>query len=114
MNHFMQEIPAYETVLGLDPAEVIAVKELNNFVQFVFPWQTTIQLYSKSFTSYKHQLHFGPSVALMGALPIIPVYPAVLPVIPLGNVRAQFSNIIQNCMKSPNFTKDIGLILGNY
>ena len=112
MNHFAEEISNYDTLFDLDPNEVISFKELNAFVQFVFAWQTTIHSYSKAFTSYKHQLHLGPSEALMGALPIIPVYPTVLPVFPLGNARAQFSDIIQNCMKSPKFTKNIGLILG--
>jgi len=111
MNQFTSEISNYESLLGLDPDEVIAFKKLNNFVQFAFPWQGTIQAYAHSFTSYKRQLHFGPSEALMGALPVLPVYPAVIPDIPLGNARTQFSNIIQNCMKSPNFTRDIGIIL---
>ena len=111
MKQFCSEISNYEIVLDLDPDEVIAFKKLNNFVQFAFPWQGTIQAYAHSFTSYKRQLHFGPSEALMGALPVLPVYPTVMPELPLGNARAQFSNIIQNCMKSPNFTRDIGIIL---
>lgn len=112
INHFCQEISNYEVLLSLDSDEVIVIKKINTYLQFVFPWQTTMQNSAHSFTSYKNQALFGPSEELLGALPLLPVYPTVIPEIPLGNAKALFSTIIQNCMKSSNFTKDIGLVLG--
>ena len=111
-NHFCTEISDYEKLLSLEAEDVIAFKKVNNFIQFVFSWQYTIHNIGVSFTSYKNQLHLGPSEELMGALPILPVYPLVIPEIPLGNARTLFSALIQNCFKSPKFTKDIGLQLG--
>ena len=111
-NHFCTEISNYQTLLDLNADDVIAFKKVNTFVQFVFSWHYTIHNIGVSFTSYKHQLHLGPSEELMGALPILPVYPLITPEIPLGNARTLFSALIQNCFKSPKFTKDIGLQLG--
>ena len=112
MGHFGQEISNYEVILTLDTGKVIILKKAISFITFMYPWQTTIQGIAHSFTSYKNQALYGPSDALLGALPILPVYPAVIPEIPLGNARTLFSDMIQACMKSPNFTKDIGLALG--
>jgi len=110
-NHFCTEIHNYITLLSLDTTAVTEFKKVNTYIQFVFPWQNTVQAFGVSFTSYKHQLHFGPSEDKMGALPILPVYPLVTPEVPSGNARAMFSTMIQSCIKSTNFTKDIGLFL---
>ena len=112
MGHFGQEIPNYEVILDLNSGKVIILKKAISFISFLYPWQTTIQSIAHSFTSYKNQALYGPSELLLGALPLLPVYPAVIPEIPLGNAKNLFSDMIQDCMKSPNFTKDIGLALG--
>ena len=74
--------------------------------------QTEVQAFAHGFTLYKDQLHNGPSKLLMGAIPSPPVFPTILPTISMGNARAQYADIIQDCFKSPNFTKDIGIKLG--
>ena len=112
INHFCQEVPNYEVVLDLDSGKVIKIKKINNFFQFILSMQVTIQSIAHSFTSYKNQAHYGPAEGLLGALPVLPVYPAVIPEIPFGNAKSLFSDMIKDCMKSANFTKDIGLALG--
>ena len=112
VGHFCSEISNYVTVLTLDSGKVIILKKANTFIQYIYPMQTSIQNNAHSFTSYKNQALYGPSEELLGALPILPAYSAITPEIPLGNLRALFTDMIQDCMKSKNFTKDIGLELG--
>ena len=111
-NQFCQNIDGLIKPLSLDPAEVAAFKVTNTFVQFIFGEQAGIQSFAKAFTDYKNILHFGPSNALMGDIPLPPVFPSVLPVISMGNARSQFADLIQNCVRSKNFTSTMGITLG--
>ena len=112
LNQCCTNLDDYATTLNLDAAKVAKLKTTNAFVKFIFNLQIFVQAYAHSLTSYKDQLHTGPSKSLMGAIPNLPVYPAVLPTISMGNARSQFADMIQDCVKSPNFTKDIGIKLG--
>lgn len=112
IGNFCGGISNYITVLDLDTGKVIILKKVNTFLQYIFPLHTTIQNNAHSFTSYKNQALYGPTEELLGALPILPAYIAVTPEIPEGNARALFIDLIQDCMKSKKFTKDIGLELG--
>ena len=112
LNLCCSNIDEYATILDLDAAKVTKLKTTGGFIKFIFGLQGQAQSYAHSVTSYKDQLHTGPSKDLMGAIPLPPVYPVVLPVISMGNARAQYADIIQDCVKSPNFTKDIGIKLG--
>ena len=111
-NKFNDNIAKYATPLGLDAAKLLNFKKSNSFVQFVFNMQDTVQSFAQGFTEYRNQLHFGPSKGMMGELPSPPVFPVVPVPISMGNVRAQFASIIQDCVASENFTRDIGIILG--
>ena len=109
---FCNNIDTYASVLGLDAEKVTALKKASAFIQFVFAMQLEIQGYAHSFTSYKHQLHFGPSTELMGDLPKAPVYPTVPVPASQGNVRSMFASLAQDCVNSTKFTNDIGIALG--
>ncbi len=111
-NQFCNNVDKYATTLGLDAEKVGALKVANTFLQFIFRMQTEVQTYAHSFTSYKHQLHFGPSKELMGDVPKPPVYPTVPAPISLGNVRTMLSSIAQDCVSSSKFTDTIGIALG--
>ena len=112
IDHFTGEVSNYVIILSLDAGKVIILKKANTFLQYIYPLQTSIQNNAHSFTSYKNQALYGPSEDLLGALPILPEYSAITPDIPLGNIKALFIDLIQDCMKSKKFTRDIGLELG--
>ena len=111
-NQFCSNIGDYITPLSLDSTKVASFKTTNTYVQFIFTEQTAVQAFAQAFTSYKTHLHFGPSKELMGDIPRPPVFPTVLPTISLGNARAQYADLIQDCVDSKNFTREIGIILG--
>jgi len=111
-NQFCTNVDKVATLLDLDIEKVSAFKVANTFLQFVFNMQIEAQSYAHSFTNYKHQLHFGPSTELMGMVPKPPVYPTVVVPISKGNVRAMLSSLAQDCVSSPKFTNDIGIVLG--
>ena len=111
-NQWCGNISDYITILELNAPKVAIFKTTNDFVQFIFKEQTEVKAFAHGFTLYKDQLHLGPSKVLMGAIPSPPVFPTILPTISMGNARAQFADLIQDCVRSSNFTRDIGVILG--
>ncbi len=111
-NQFCTNVDKFATILGLDSEKVTALKIANTFLQFIFGMQIEVQGFAHSFTSYKHQLHFGPSNELMGDVPKPPVFPTVPVPISLGNVRTMLSSLAQDCVSSPKFTDTIGIALG--
>lgn len=111
-NKFCTNVDKHATTLGLDTEKVGALKVANTFLQFIFGMQIEVQGYAHSFTSYKHQLHFGPSLDLMGDVPKPPVYPTMPVPISLGNVRSMLSDLAQDCVSSKKFTQNIGIELG--
>ena len=111
-NKFCNNVDDVEATLDLDAAEVLKFKTSNKYLQFVFNEHINVQTYSSAFTEYKNQLITGPSKELMGELPKAPVYPLVPVTISFGDVRFQFATMIQHCVASKNFTRDIGIILG--
>jgi len=112
LDQCCSNIDDYSTPLNLDATKVANLKTTDGFIKFIFSLQGLAQSYAHAITSYKDQLHTGPSKLLMGAVPLPPVYPTVMPVISLGNARAQYADIIQDSIKSPNYTNDIGIKLG--
>lgn len=107
-----ENISDYIIPLGLDATKVAKFVTANTYGVFVLAEHIKIQTFAHSFTEYKSHMLRGPSKDLMGAIPQLPVYPAVLPTISLGNIRALFADIIQDCVRSNNFTRDIGILLG--
>ncbi len=111
INLFCINIKDYIKLLDLDQDKVDKFRTTNNYVQFIFNANKQAQIYAMAFTSYKDQLHDGPSEELMGLIPPLPVYPTVMPSVSFGNARTQFSELIQDCIKSKSFTKTIGIFL---
>ena len=111
-NHFCEKIGDLVVTLGLDAADVLKFKTSNKYLQFVFSEHLDIQTFSQEFTVYKNELINGPSKSMMSELPKPPVFPETPIPISLGNIRSQFAVIIQDCVKSKNFTKDMGIRLG--
>ncbi|MEI6184151.1 MAG: hypothetical protein WCP65_01385 [Bacteroidota bacterium] len=112
INQCAENISDQITTLSLDADEVANFKTTSNFVQIIFDDQNNIQTYAHAFSEYKRELHKGPSRSLMGQIPKAPALHLVPPTISLGNARAQFADLIQHCVSSPKFTRDIGIILG--
>ena len=111
-NHFCENIGGFVIPLGLDAAKVLAFKTSNTFLQFIYSEHINVQLFSQSFTNYKNRLITGPEKDLMGDIPKPPVFPIVPVPVSMGDVRAQFASIIQDCVNSKGFTEDIGILLG--
>ncbi len=112
INKFCQSVPDYATLLGLTPAKVALLIATNPLLQFVLSMNPELLKTSHSFTSFKTLLLHGNKNEVLGAIPLLPVYPAILPTVTIANVRGLFSEIVQECIKSPKFTENIGIILG--
>ncbi len=110
--NFCKIIGDYTTLLGLSAAKVASLVQSNPMVQLIVSMHPELMKSSHSFTSYKTLLLHGNKNEILGAIPELPVYPEILPLVPKANVHALFSDIIQDCFKSPNFTENIGIKLG--
>jgi len=112
MNNFCGKVNNYATLLGLDTAKITALQKSNTLVQLVMVQQEVAQQYGVTFTAYKDLLRYGNGTQILGNLPAPPVYPTPTPAITNANVQADFAELIQDCVKSKNFTTDIGNDLG--
>ena len=81
-------ISTYETILSIDEDDVTELKAVNDYIQLVFVLNIEVQAFAHSFTSYKKQLHFGPSKGLLGSMPQAPVFPTVPVAVTNGNAKA--------------------------
>jgi len=111
-NLLCTNIGKYDKELKPDPDDVTELKAVNDYIQFVFRLNLLVQAYAHSFTSYKNQLHFGPSKELLSSLPQAPIYPVLPVTITNGNAKALYLKFAKECMKNANFTETIGIALG--
>ena len=107
-----ENIGDYDTELTPVAADVAELKEINNYIQFVFDLNTEVQAFAHTFTNYKHQLHFGPSQDVLSSLPKAPVYPTVPVKVSKGNARAIYLKFAKTCVANTNFTNEMGIALG--
>ena len=82
------------------------------FLDFVLDMQSKIHTGSTTFTSYKNLVLHGHGTDVLGALPVLPIYPTVKPPICDANVEALLREIAQVCVNSGNLTEDIAKALG--
>ena len=109
---FCHIIGDYVNLLGLSATKVADLILGNPLLQFVVSMHPELAKTNHSFTSYKDLVIYGHKNEVLGAIPLLPVYPAILPTVTHANIRASFADLVQDCFKSPKFTENIGIILG--
>jgi len=112
INTFCIAIEDYVSTLGLSASKVAYLISCNPLIQFILTMHPELLKTAHSVTSYKDLLLYGHKNEVLGAIPTLPVFPAILPFVPLANVRSFFVDLVQDCMKSPKFTENIGIKLG--
>ena len=112
VDGFCNIISEYSTLLSLSATKIAELILGNPMLQFVVTMHPELAKTNHSFTSYKDLVIYGNKKEILGAVPSLPVYPAILPTVTHANIRALFADIVQDCFKSPKFTENIGIILG--
>ncbi len=112
VNKFCDRVDTYSGTLGLDPAKVAAIKADNDFFRKTFLYMGQFRGFAESFTNYKDLLRHGKGDEVLGTFPVAPVIETPVPTPTSANCQKRFAEIIQDCVKSPNYTKTIGEDLG--
>lgn len=112
LNGVCNKIDLFADTLGLDANKIIKIKKTNALVSFVFDLQASTQQYSQDLSKYTRQLFRGLNGEPLGAIPLAPVYPAVLPEVTESDAYSQLSDLIQDCKRSRNFTSSMAEELG--
>ena len=104
----------YAALLKADPDKISDLNKGSLFLIFILGIQTQMQSAAVTFTSYKDLLLTGKGGGVLGALPLLPVYPTspAPPPIALADLETLFRDIIQQCVKSGNLTEDMAKALG--
>ena len=104
----------YAALLKANPDKITDLNKGSLFLIFILGIQTQMQSAAVTFTSYKDLLLTGKGGGVLGALPLLPVYPTTPapPPIALADLETLFRDIIQQCVKSGNLTEDMAKALG--
>jgi len=106
-KNFSVKIGKYQ--LGLTTDEVTAIHMDAAAFDLILNFQTSIQTYAQTVTTYKNLYRKGGGS--VGNLPVAPVA-SPLPNSPLPNLEARLRAILQRIVNHPNYTKAIGDDLG--
>ena len=112
IGKFLKHYPDYENILNLPPAKITTLGEMLKFFSFVVTKQHDFKYFGLELTSYKDLLRDGNPLLLMNALPVVPVYPAILPTTSNQGVVVFFREITQLCVATRKMTEPMAIALG--
>jgi len=109
---FCLNYPQFASVLNINATLISNLNKANAVVQFVFAQQEDLASTGTEFTSYKNLLRSGNGDEVLGAYPVLSVYPAVEPPLCNANVESQLRGVIQACVATKLLTETMGIALG--
>ncbi len=112
MGKFLKHYADYEAILNLPPAKITTLGLVHTYFSFVVTKQHDFKHFGLELTSYKDLLRTGNPSILMNALPVVPVYPAIIPAICNQGVVGFFREITQLCMATGKMTEPMAITLG--
>jgi hypothetical protein len=105
LMNFNSKVSTYAVLLGLAPDKLTALDADQELLIYVFENMLQYRAFAESNTAYKKLLRYGNGNQVLGPVP--PVV-GVAPTPTAANVQKRFAEIIQDCVRSPNFTTAIG------
>jgi len=108
---FCQKVDTHSATLGLNAAKVISIKKDSTFFDYTLDAANSFKTFAQSMNGYKFLLRKGRGDEVLPAFPAIPTL-AVAPTLVAANVQKRFAEIIQDCVRSGNYTIGIGEDLG--
>ncbi len=112
LGHFCDSIDNYSTLLGLNSGKVSQIKLDRGNFSYVYAGIDTYSNYGSGVIENKNILRLGKDSNVLVNIVQPPQWPTVIPTDMKAGIQTRFSEIIDDCFKSPNFTKAIGEVLG--
>ena len=112
--YFCSNYPTYKDKLNADETDMTNLNVGSEFMTFILGMQAKMQTASVGFTSYKDLMISGNGTDVLGALPVLVTYPAIVPPVCGANVESLFRKVLQQCVSSGNLTEDMAKALGIY
>jgi hypothetical protein len=109
---FCSKIGGYTVILGLNPAKVAAVIADQKLYSYILLLHDLFFTFSQDLTTYKRLLRHGIEEQVLGAIPVIPTAPIPVPPVTFANMQKRFADLVQDCVRSSNFSSAIGEDLG--
>lgn len=109
-NNFATQFAALMAHLGFVAADVTAVENDNDVVQYGFEEGQNADNYADAVRSYRKQITEGD---IGDPTPVWPAAPNILdpPIVPTG-IFERLDNLVKRIRVAPNYTNDDGLLLG--
>ena len=122
LAHFYLFYHLYIDELNVLAAKITRLQAGNAVVQMIFPQQDKLATFGTGFTAYKNLLRWGNNGEALTAFPVMPTYPAIMPVLCESNIEALFKEILQDCVDNGMteatakalgvFAEDVTVLLG--
>ena len=112
LGGFCFSIGDYSTLLGLELAKVNQIKADNTNFAYMHGNTEPFRNYASGVIANKNLLRYGKDENVLINIVQPPQWPTVVPTDMKAGVQLRFSEIIDDCMNSKNFTRGIGEALG--
>lgn len=111
LDNFCKKIDNYKVVLGISDDSIKEIKADHGLLGWAISAKESWINYGHSWTDLVDLMFHGDANSSVITIPAPPVIPAAPPLV-LPNMYKRFSNIAEDCKRSPNYTQAIGIDLG--
>ena len=111
LNNYTVKLSLYAALLGITPAELIALQKDNAMFQYVIGMTESYKQTLVNITGYKNMLKHAVGQQHIGALPVPPTLPTAPAAVPEG-IFDRVSKLTVRIKASTNYTDNIGSDLG--
>ena len=113
MLRFLNRYPSHSAILLVIASKILRLKKGVLYLQFIMDENNIVKVFSEGYTAYKNRVRNGSvTVGLLGAAPVMPEYPAILPELGEDDIEGLFREVLQDCVNSGALSEEIAADLG--
>ena len=112
IDKFLFGYPAFESILNVAPTKIVNLSKGVAMLTFVVKERGKIHHFGTTYTAYKNALRNGNQKVEIGAIPVFPAYPAILPALCNEGVEGLLREIAQDCVATGLLTETMAIALG--
>jgi len=110
---FLKRYPNYSAALLVLASKILRLNKGALYMAFILDENNIVQSFAEGYTAYKNRVRRGSAtVGLLGAAPVMPVYPLVMPDLGEDDIEGLFREVLQDCVNSGALSVEIATDLG--